>query len=82
MGLRYLPGTEAIQSPNLLRESHWGAPEEGNPGGADEVEVPKPGGGLSPEPKPPMRSPPTSLPISEPVTWIEALTSESWDVNG
>ena len=24
MGLRYLPGTEAIQSPNLLWESHWG----------------------------------------------------------
>ena len=22
--MRYLPGTEAIQSLNLLRESHWG----------------------------------------------------------
>ena len=55
-------------------------PAEGKPVGAEEPEVPKLGGGPSPEPKPPMRSPPTSLPISEPVTWIEALTSESWDV--
>ena len=57
-----------------------GVPVEGKPGGVEELELPKPGGGPSPEPKPPIRSPPTSFPISEPVTWIEALTSESWDV--
>ena len=57
-----------------------GVPVEGKPGGVEELELPKPGGGPSPEPKPPIRSPPTSFPISVPVTWIEALTSESWDV--